>query len=185
MATCPCCGPKWSCWSCCCPDGSDAPQSVTLQLSNYRLEYPDPNNLFQFDGMSVNGTYTLNRTLEADPMIDPPAHNNTTTCVRYLYRSGQQSQCQTTVGNDTKMLFVSQFFQFRSGILTRFNVAFSGKDSDGVCMWFGSVFTGSPSYIICDGQAGSQTPEVQFRLQVNKPGIARPFFVLCDVALYR
>lgn len=189
---CPCCGPKWSCWSCCCPDGSDAPQSTTLQISNYRLEFPDRDNLIQFDGMSVNGTYTLNRTLEADPISDQQFPNTTTTCVRYLYRSGQQSQCTTVAGNDTKLLFVSQFFPVRGGLLTRFNAAFSGRDSDGVCMWFGSSFTGeSLPYVICDGQAGSQVPAVQFRFQLNKPGRVRPVadsrpqFVLCDVAHYR
>jgi hypothetical protein len=163
-----------------------------LQISNYRLEFPDRDNLIQFDGMSVNGTYTLNRTLEADPISDQQFPNTTTTCVRYLYRSGQQSQCTTVAGNDTKLLFVSQFFPVRGGLLTRFNAAFSGRDSDGVCMWFGSSFTGeSLPYVICDGQAGSQVPAVQFRFQLNKPGRVRPVadsrpqFVLCDVAHYR
>jgi len=188
---CPCCGPKWICVDCCCPDGSAPPSSVKLTMANQRFCDQDdvggensggrffaPPDLYK--SVSIEGSYTLKQDIfgpykrldtRSGQVISGPVAAN---CVNYSYYSG--SSIKMTVGRWPPD--AGSFYWLYLSSSSNFSVE--------------GVFSGGGNFDICTG-AGRQPDALgAFRLMkdgsaVTVTGAGRSWFVyVCvDITITR
>ena len=131
---CPCCGPKWACYQCCCPDGTAARSSISIQVT--------PNSNYLVPYKTFEGTYTLTLSLSS--------------CLLYEFRSAADSTgCRPAAGDPSTII---TFYQYRGGFnngLVKTAWDFCGKDNQGRCIFAGSssAYSSLNSYL-CSGYSG-------------------------------
>jgi hypothetical protein len=141
---CPCCGPKWACYQCCCPDGSAARNSIGIQVTANN-EYRVPYQMFE-------GTYTL--TL--DPIgsvgvqtVLADSRARGATCLRYSFESAADNTgCRQ--GEPSKRI---AFCQLYDGVVLTY-WEFCGKDEQGRCVFAGSIAYSTLISYLCGGFSG-------------------------------
>jgi hypothetical protein len=163
---CPCCGPVWVCNDCCCPDGSEAPSTITLTLSNHRAPERDevgalrwggrfyaPANYYLFSDISLNGSYTLKQdTFGPYTAASAPSANN---CIFYSYRDGKK---ELQAGRWPREAGTLYYFSF-SGL----------SIVDGQPLSLAGAFNGGTLYDICSGQPGRQ--DISANCDIIKNGV--------------
>jgi len=143
---CPCCGPKWACYQCCCPDGTPARNTVTIQVT--------PNSSYRVPYEVFEGTYTLALSPVvgiADQRISADPRARGATCLRYSFASAADNTgCRDVAGEPSKRI---AFRQQPDGLVLTY-WEFSGRDDQGRCVYVSSVVYSSILSYLCGGFSG-------------------------------
>jgi len=153
---CPCCGPKWVCYQCCCPDGSNPKPSITVRVvanQSYRVPY----EIFE-------GTYTLPLDLttgRTDSQVYPTRLQ--TTCVKYSFTGvAADGGCGGPFGDLSKYISFQQ--QVNGDLITLWG--FSGRDDQNRCIKVAAASyaypAGRPVANLCSGLTGLLFSDIQF-----------------------
>lgn len=162
---CPCCGPKWLCYQCCCPDGSAPPQSLTVRM--------EPNSSYR-PGYSVfEGTHNLGFLAGSPPsyppwllpLLQPAAVGIAETCVSY--------EKTATGGCNGLGAYVYMRFTLCTNGVLKTDWGWLGVDDVSRCVYAGGTIFGyqvnTQVANICSGAKGILFPDAQFRL-LTYPG---------------
>lgn len=153
---CPCCGPKWVCYQCCCPDGSNPKPSITVRVV--------PNPSFRPPYQVFEGSYTLTHDLTTgriDPLVYPTRLR--TTCIRYSFSGAPaDAECGGLFGGLSKYISFQQ--QVNGELITLWG--FSGRDDQNRCISSGGASyanpAGRPVANLCSGLTGLLFSDIQF-----------------------
>lgn len=153
---CPCCGPKWVCYQCCCPDGSSPRPSITVRVV--------PNASFRVPYQIFEGSYTLTHdftTGRDEPQVEPTRLR--TTCVRYSFiGNAADAQCGGPFQGLSKYISFQQ--QVNGELITLWG--WSGRDDQNRCVRVaGAVYAnpaGRPVANLCSGLTGLLFQDAQF-----------------------
>lgn len=163
---CPCCGPKWVCYQCCCPDGSNPKPSIAVRVV--------PNASFRVPYEIFEGSYTLTLDLttgRTDPLVEPTRLQ--TTCVKYAFAGGADTECGGRFGGLSKYISFQQ--QTNGELYTLWG--WSGRDEQNRCTQTGGAVyanpAGRPVANLCSKQSGLLFQDVQF--MVTRGGMHAAF----------
>ena len=165
---CPCCGPKWECFQCCCPDGSEPPQSLAVRV--------EKSNSFRVPYDIFEGTHTLN-PLVAPPLIEHNGRYGIPTCVEYIKQVPGGCNGATL---SLQILFTLYLNQQRVPEQLVTTWWWSGIDDMNRCVTlYGTsprTFAATQVANVCGGPKGLLLPDVQFFLNASGGAVARAAF---------